>query len=162
MLMPTGNLSLPISSTCLTQTAGAASIVAVRLWVELCFPCSAGKTLLRKCLLDSGAPLSVVPLAIHQTYSFVWKPVPGPWPRGFTSWLGVPCAIGEMEVWAPTAPLSGLQGPFKFAAKFALATPAKATAPLPILLGLNFLADHLAETMFQCYAMPQAGSILLP
>ena len=114
------------------------------------------------CLLDSGAPLSVVPWAIHQTYGFAWQPLPGPWPQGFTTWSGVPCVIGRMDMWAPVPASATLRGPLTFIAKFALATPARMPATLPVLVGLNFLADNLAETHFHCHTPPKAGSIILP
>jgi hypothetical protein len=67
-----------------------------------------------------------------------------------------------MEAWAPVPGSSLLRGPLLFIAKFAQATPANMPATLAVLVGLNFLADHLAETTFQCHSPPQAGWITLP
>jgi hypothetical protein len=160
--MPPGGHSLPISSAGVTHTASGIAIPALRLWVELGFTRQSSPPLLRKCLLDSGAPLSVIPYAIHHTHSFSWKPLPGAWPTGFSSWLGVPCLVGLIEAWAPIADAPFLNGPWTFIAKFAQANPPNMPANLPILLGLNFLADHKAGIAIQNCTLPTAGSILLP
>jgi hypothetical protein len=116
----------------------------------------------RNGLLDSGAPLCVIPYAVHHVHNFDWQPLPGPWPSGFTQWQGVPCIVGQIAVWAPIAEAPYFRGPYNFIAKFAQATPHHLPANLPILVGLNFLADHKAETAFRCHTIPQAGSIILP
>src|SRR5262245_60980997 len=160
--MSSGIVSIPIESAAAVHSAHGFSVSTIRLWVKLSFERHTGPPLECNCLLDSGAPLSLVPFAVHNAESFVWQPVPGPWPLALTRWLGVPCEIGEMDVWLPTTVSPHLRGPFRFIAKFALATPPSAPSNMPILLGLNFLADHLADTSFQCYAMPHAGEIVLP
>jgi hypothetical protein len=160
--MATGNLSIPIQSAGVIHSAGGISITALRLWAKLRFARLAQDPLTSPCLLDTGAPLSVVPYAVHHFRSFSWQPLPGPWVPGLTNWLGVPCSVGRMDVWIPIAEAPYYRGPFSFIAKFALATPSNVPPNLPILLGLNFLADHRAETEFQCHALPQAGAILLP
>jgi hypothetical protein len=130
--------------------------------VELAFARQGAPPLVRKCLLDTGAPLCVVPFAIHATRNFDWQPLTGIWPPGFMNWLGVPCTIGRIDIWIPTAAAPYLAGPWTCIAKFPQATPANVPGNLPILLGLNFLADHSATVDFQCHALPNSGSILLP
>jgi hypothetical protein len=160
--MASGGQSLPISLAGVTHTASGITIPALRLWVELAFTRQIPPPLPRKCLLDTGAPLSVIPYAVHHTHSFSWQPLSGPWPPGFTSWLGVPCIVGLIDVWVPVAEAPFLNGPWKCIAKFAQATPANMPTNLPILLGLNFLADHQAGVSIQSYQIPNAGSIFLP
>jgi hypothetical protein len=154
--------SLPISSAGAVHTASGINIPAIRLRVELAFTRQAAPPLPRKCLVDSGAPLSVIPYSVHHTHNFSWQLLPGPWPAGFTSWSGVPCVVGRIDVWIPISEPPFLSGPFQCIAKFAQATPANMPLNLPILFGLNFLADHQATMGIQCHTIPDGGSIILP
>ena len=160
--MASSKKRLAVLSARTVHTSSGQTIAAMRLWVALAFSRQGGARHLRKCLLDTGAPLSVVPYSVHHAQNLTWQALPGPWPPGFTSWLGVPCAIGRMEVWAPDPQASRFHGPWMFIAKFALATPANQPPNLPVLLGLNFLADHHADTRFRCHATGTTGSILIP
>lgn len=159
--MATGRGSVPITASGFTHAAAGGIIPVTRLWVDLAFARRGEKPLLRNCLLDTGAPLSVIPLATHDSRNFAWQPMPGPWPAGFTTWLGVACVIGQMDVWVPLPDPPFFRGPFAFIAKFAQATPPHISGDLPILLGLNFLIDHRAEATFQCHTIPHGGSIEL-
>jgi hypothetical protein len=160
--MASASVQLPLLCRRTLHTAAGRTIPAARLWTELFFSRAPGAPASMACLLDSGAPLSVVPWTVQQTYGLAWQPLPGPWPPGFLTWSGVPCTVGAMEAWAPVPGSALLRGPLLFIAKFAQAPPAGMAATLPVLLGLNFLADHLAETVFQCHTPPQAGAISLP
>lgn len=157
-----GNLSLPISAVRVLVSAAGVTIPISRLWVELAFARRADLPLRQNCLFDSGAPVCVIPFAIHNAGSFAWQPLPGPWPPGLTTWMGVPCIVGAIDVWVPIPEAPYLSGPLTCIAKLAQAMPGKVPANHPILLGLNFLADYRAENAFQCHTPPQAGSILLP
>jgi hypothetical protein len=161
-MMASAGVQLPLSCRRITYTAAGRTIPAGRLWVELLFARTAGEPSSMICLLDTGAPLSVIPWTVHRAYGLAWQPLPGPWPPGFTTWSGVPCTVGCLEVWAPVPGAALLRGPLLFIAKFAQAMPANLPATLPVLVGLNFLADHLAETHFQCHTPPHAGSVVLP
>lgn len=154
--------SLSITSTRDIYTAGGFTVPTIRLRIKLAFSRLADVPLGIECLLDTGAPLSVIPHAIHSNNRLAWQPLPGPWPPGLTTWLGVPCTLGRIDVWIPNheAPLG--RGPLSFVAKFAHATPPRISGALPILLGLNFLADHRAEVALQCHTIPDAGSLQLP
>jgi hypothetical protein len=74
----------------------------------------------------------------------------------------VPCIIARIDVWLPLPDVPFLCGPFPFIAKFAQATPKGISGYLPVLLGLNFLADLHADSGFQCHTPPHAGSIVVP
>jgi hypothetical protein len=153
---------LPITSAQIVHIAGGQSIPVIRLWVELWFATTSGVGVRRDCLLDTGAPLCVVPYEMQRRHGFSWIVLPGPWPAGFMTWLGVPCLVGSMEVWGRAAGSAALIGPLRFVAKFAQASPRQLTGELPILLGLNFLAEHRAEVRLQCHTPPQAGVLELP
>ena len=76
--------------------------------------------------------------------------------------MGVPCLVGLIDVWVPITEAPFLNGPWTCIAKFAQAHPPKMPTNLPILLGLNFLADHKAAVVIQNCSLPKPGSILLP
>src|SRR3954462_9654611 len=97
--MSTGLFVLPITSAGWSHAAAGVWIPVVRLWVGLWFNRQGGTPMPRRCLLDTGAPLSIIPFEIHQKDQFAWQPLPGPWPRGFTTWMGVPCTVGRIDAW---------------------------------------------------------------
>jgi hypothetical protein len=132
------------------------------LWVELSFPCRSGLIVRRRCLLDTGAPISVVPEFHQRVLDIDWQPLPGGWPVEFLTWLGAPCVVGRVDAWIQIGAPPFLHGPLNLLAKFPQATPPNRPGTLPVLLGLNFLAEHRAEVSFQCHTPPQAGAITLP
>ena len=153
---------LPISLFGTQVSASGVSIPLRRLQVELAFACRRGTPVFRRCLLDSRAAVSVVPLGIQQTFALTWQPLAGPWPAGLTNWMGVACEVGWIDVRHAIPQAPHLRGPFRLIAKFPQAAPAHLPGNVPILLGLNFLTDYLATIEFQCYQFPQAGTIVLP
>jgi hypothetical protein len=82
-----------------------------------------------------------------------------------TTWEGVPCRLGQVQVWLPVATSPIPRGPFPFVAKFPERTPrrfrVRRLVP-PVILGLNFFAQHFADLSFRCHTPPQAGMIALP
>lgn len=127
--------TLPISSGRINFVASGHAIAAIRLWVRLAFAGPSGIPAPLACLLDTGAPLCVVPYFFQHTQQLAWQPLSGPWPAGFNTWFGVPCTIGRVEVWVPTQQPPFLHGPFSLIAKFAQTTPQGLPSNLPILLG---------------------------
>jgi hypothetical protein len=119
---------------------------------------------LRDCLVDTGAPVCVIPFSIHDTHDLLWQQVSDPaLPRAAT-WFDVDCDLGRVRVWIP-APDGTVLGPFFLIAKFPRGTPQtfrERRIPVPVLLGLNFLADTRAVVQFQCYQGPDAGNIYFP
>jgi hypothetical protein len=160
--MSPASVSVPIISHRMSHTGAGRTVPAVRLWIELLFTCRAGDPIPVQCLLDSGAPICVVPFAIWQANDVAWQALPGPWPAGFTTWQGVPCTVGCVDVWIPQPDAPFAHGPLTLIGKFTQATPASIRSAFPVLLGLNFLADHHADTEFQCHTVPHAGTIVVP
>ena len=160
--MAAWRIYLPIEATRATHTVMGVTLAASRLWTSLAFACSGNTRFMGRCLLDTGAPLCIVPFAFHHHYDFAFRPLAGVWPTSFTTWMGIPCILGSVSVWVPDQQPPFFRGPMTFIAKFAQATPPGIAFPLPIILGLNFLEDHQAETFFQCHSSPNAGNILLP
>jgi hypothetical protein len=154
--------ALPISAVRTVHSAGGTAIPIIRLWVKLAFACRSGGPLARLCLLDTGAPVSVIPFEIHSRLGLAWVPLAGTWPSGLTIWQGVPCTVGKIDVWVPLPEQPYFRGPLPLIGKFAQATPAHVPGAVPILLGLNFLDDHCADVFLRCHAPGAAGAIVLP
>jgi hypothetical protein len=154
--------TLAITSSGSTHSSAGVTIHIWRLWTELAFSRRDHSVFVRKCLLDSGAPVSVIPLRIHRLHDFAWQPLAGPWPPGLTTWMGVPCTVGRMNAWIPVPGSTSVHGPLPFVAKFAQAIPPNLPRNPPILLGLNFLADHQTDTNLQCRTSLPGGVITLP
>ena len=59
--MPVGSITLPIVGKAVDRVVAGQTIPVRRLWVDLSFPCRRGPIVRRRCLLDTGAPICVVP-----------------------------------------------------------------------------------------------------
>ena len=160
--MPAISPTARISSTRHLLSSGGESLALRRLWVEIGFENRVGLRRFSRCLLDTGAAVCVIPFMAQRNHSLLWQPLPGTWPPGMTTWMGVPCVLGEIQVWPVLTDPPYLQGPLRMIAKFPVATPHGVQSSIPIILGLNFLADYLAQTSFQCHSLPTAGVIELP
>jgi hypothetical protein len=116
---------------------GTVSASIARLYGELHLPTVPSGTGLIKELawLDTGAPLSVVPFDVHSK-GLDWQPVPGV-PM---TWQGIPCDLGQINVWVTDLFSGTLQGPYAMLAKFPQRDPPG--KPVPVLLGLEFLLTN--------------------
>src|ERR1017187_8633368 len=56
--------------------------------------------------IDTGAPLSVIPVRIHNG-RLDWKRIPGVQ----LTWIGQTCDLGTIDVWLPTQETPALRGP---------------------------------------------------
>lgn len=116
------------------------------------FPAERGHSVLRRCILDTGAPLSVVPYEIWHTRNLKWDPVSaalhGSGGSGALTWQGVPCALGEVQI--------ELAGPRLFVAKFGL----RRTPPCDVILGMNFLVDNDLELVLTSVGGVLSGTLI--
>ncbi len=116
------------------------------------FPTERGPTILRRCVVDTGAPLSVVPYEIWQARNLKWASVSaslhGSGGAAALTWQGVPCALGEMQV--------ELAGPRVFVAKFGL----QRTPPCDVILGMNFLVDNDLELVLSAVGGSLSGMLV--
>src|SRR5262249_7830201 len=94
---------------------GGLAVTVARVQVELFLPTAATSppTVSRWAWIDTAPPLSVVPFAVRQQ-GYLWQPLPGVQ----TTWNGVPCDVGHMDVWLSDQVTSSLRGPLKLLAKF--------------------------------------------
>jgi hypothetical protein len=103
--------------------------------------------------LDTGAPLCVVPFHVHHQ-RLAWQSLPGI----TTTWSGIPCDLGRVDFWLPTHQPPFLRGPLSLLAKFPRSDPPG--APVPVLLGLEFVLTHVAE--LHLLLPPQQGTMVFP
>jgi len=143
---------------------GGCSLTARRLWLRIGFERSSGLPMLRRCLIDTGAPLSVIPLSIYTPHAFVWRQVNDPTiPPGQTSWNGVPADLGLISVWIPVEH-GRVAGPFDMLAKFPRrpsAAELKGRDRPPVLVGLDFLASVTRSLGIDWQERPARGKIVL-
>lgn len=134
---------------------GGQSVPIARLRTEIQLPTTQpGDPRVREwCWLDTGAPLSVIPFRA-QTHGLIWRPLAGV----RTIWAGQPCDVGHIDIWVPNLMTSAFRGPLSLLAKFPHRDPPG--APLPILLGLEFLITHQAA--FTLDPPPQTGMLRIP
>lgn len=154
---------IPLELTTQSAVVGGYSVRANRLWLAAEFPDRHGGTLVRDCLFDTGAPLSVIPFSIQQAHDLDWQLLSNPAaPR--THWFEVECDLGQIEI-GLLDNAGTLTGPYPLVAKFPRSTPRSLRSPrvpLPILLGLNFIDDVRGEVQFQCHQPFDAGTIFIP
>lgn len=143
---------------------GGFVVAARRLWLRIGFERSSGLPMLRRCLVDTGAPLSVIPYSIHRTHEFVWRQVNDPTlADGSTSWNGVPADLGVISVWIPVEH-GRLGGPFEMLAKLPrrpAAAELKGRDRSPVLVGLDFLATVGKSFGIDWQQQPARGEIVL-
>ncbi|MCY2988112.1 MAG: hypothetical protein NTY19_09655 [Planctomycetota bacterium] len=117
------------------------------------FPTVDGQAILRRCMTDTGAPLSVVPYAVWHARNFKWSSVStslrGSAGLAALTWQGVPCELGEMQI--------DLAGPRVFVAKFAL----QPTPPCDVILGLNFLVDNDLDLSLTAVGGSLSGTLVV-
>lgn len=136
-------------------------LVERRLWLTLQFAQVRGDVLLERCLLDTGAPLCVIPYEVHADpiNALKWHRLNAGGP--VTKYRGVGCDLGRVRVWLPDLAKRARYGPFDLIAKFPrapLALPNQAV----ILLGLNFLGDNEIGATFRYRSTGNTGAVLLP
>jgi len=120
----------------------------LRAWrarVYCIFLSQTGQSIKRWCLIDSGAPLSVLPYSLWHSENLAWNSLGDQVmdTRGRRiplHWFGVPCEIGETE--GSLADQSIVAGPLVIVAKFPRAAHANAVIENTPVLGLNFLSDN--------------------
>jgi hypothetical protein len=154
MTSPSMRATIPISWSIQRVVLPRLSLPIARLTVPLFLGLtpSISQGLPELAWLDTGAPLSVVPLHIHGR-GLVWQRL-----GVRSSWSGQPCDLGRIDIWLPTDQPPYLHGPFSLLAKFPRSDPPG--SPIPLLLGLEFLLTY--QTEFHLLCPPQQGTLMLP
>jgi hypothetical protein len=157
-------VNVPIELTSSFVVIDSVRLVARRLWVAVEFERRDGSRVLRDGLIDTGAPVSVIPFSIHRAQDLAWRQVSETGAPPASRWFDAECDFGYLDVWLP-APDARAAGPLMLLAKFPRETPRvfqKQRPPVPVLLGLNFFAALRADVHFQCYRDSDAGAIDIP
>jgi len=136
------------------QTDRLADLTLVRPYTSIGFPDRMGRLGRLRCVIDTGAPLSVVPYDVWKHRKLAWTSVSKTLHRGARKatldWQGVSCELGEAQV--------ELFGPRSLLAKFAL----RPTSPMDVILGLKFLLDNDLELHLLGTSGTLSGSLTLP
>ena len=142
----------PIEWSIQDLVVGGRSIPIARLLVSVYFRTILGhRAGLQQAWLDTAAPLSVIPFRLHRM--IMWQPL------GLEAiWAGQPFDLGTLDIWLPTRQPSTVLGPFSIVAKFPHRD--SLAAPVPSLLGLEFLLTHQAHLGLA--PPPTGGLIRLP
>lgn len=100
------------------------------------------------CIVDTGAPFTVMPFSLWHDRQLRWLPLGSSLTRQgkpdatALDWQGVPCTLGLVDLFLVDA-LSGVEaGPFMAVGKSAQQRHARAELETIALLGLNFLTDN--------------------
>src|SRR3954447_18703680 len=98
-----------------TVSLGGVAVPIARLRVELILATTGQPVpfLAQTAWLDTGAPLALLPYRIQQL-GLLWQPLAGLQ----TTWNGLPCDVGRVNVWFTDLGTSSRQGPFAVLAKF--------------------------------------------
>ena len=119
-----------------------------RLWAAVQFAQIRSGWFLERCLVDTGAPLCVIPHEIHADSSNALK-----WDKlnrhvPVTKYRGIDCDLGRVRIWLPDPVTLTRYGPFTLIAKFPRA-PLKWPDQAVALLGLNFFDENVAGVRFR-------------
>jgi len=145
--MPDISLDLRRTDFVSDQNAPAS---AWRAHAEVLFTTATGALASFSCLVDTGAPFSVLPFSLWQSYNVQWNPLgqrltrqggsPAP---GALKWQDVDCSLGATYVQL-IDPQTGTKAsrPFLVVAKFASQRSQHPHLELAAVLGMNFLADN--------------------
>lgn len=147
-------MDIPLGIHVSAQTDQGDLVRLDRSYVTVGFRTRTGALLRRRCIVDSGSPLSVVPYEIWRKRNLAWssvsKTLTVAGQRAALTWQGVPCELGFTEV-----ELAGAQN---LTAKFAM----QPTPPAEVILGLNFLTDNEIELVLRGDPSALSGYLSLP
>jgi hypothetical protein len=123
-------------------------VTAWRAFAEVAFlgPGQAGVSF--SCIVDPGAPFSVIPFSLWHDRKIQWRRLgkrvrrKGNPSYELLNWQEVPCDLGMTRVHLIDS-VTGLEaGPFVIQAKFARRRQPKANLEIVAVMGMNFLADN--------------------
>lgn len=101
-----------------------------------------------RCIVDSGAPFSVLPYSLWHGRKLDWNPLgkhlfrTGSNQPEKLEWQGIACELGKTRVYLVDAHGGVEAGPFLVIGKFAAAQHPRPDVESVAVLGLNFLTDN--------------------
>jgi hypothetical protein len=100
------------------------------------------------CLVDSGAPLCVVPYSLWHDRNLKWTPLGAQLLKGGVvvpdalKWKDVDCVLGSTRMYLVNPVSKAQAGPLLLLGKFAQSRQTTTEFEMTALLGLNFLLDN--------------------
>lgn len=143
-------------------------VSAWRACAETLFVTSSGAQLSFFCIVDSGAPLSVMPYSRWHGRGLQWTPLgqhlthQGKVVTGALDWQGVLCELGETSVHLVDVQTQLQVGPFLAVAKFARHAQPQKRLETVALLGLNFLIDSRLQLLLDGKGGVLTGRLSVP
>jgi hypothetical protein len=107
-----------------------------------------GSPVAYSCLVDSGAPLCVIPYSLWHDRNLDWTPLGtvltqnGSVVPNALKWHGIDCYLGSTRVYLVNPTTRTQAGPYLVIGKFAQGRQSNVELEVTSLLGLNFLLDN--------------------
>lgn len=147
-----------------------AHVSAWRAYVEIYFSTKLNAFAPFACIIDSGAPFSVIPYSFWQTYRVIWNPLGqqlahqnGTAAPNSLRWQDVSCTLGVSNVHILdqyTGKKTSRQ--FIVVAKFADHLSQQNHINMLAILGMNFLADNGLRLELDGTGNSMAGKLIIP
>lgn len=124
------------------------TVSAWRTCADALFPTPGGPTVPFSCIVDTGAPFSVLPYSLWHDRTLSWTPRGRRLARqgGQVSdplkWQGEDCSLGDTSLSLVDRRTSAQTGPFLLVAKFVDRRLPDPRLEMIAVLGMNFLADN--------------------
>ena len=126
-----------------------AAVSAWRAYADVLFTTATGALASFSCIVDTGAPFSVLPFTLWQTYNVQWNPLGQQLTRqgkpvpDALKWRDVDCSLGNTDIQL-IDPRTGTKTSRSFlvVAKFASRRSQHPRLELAAVLGMNFLVDN--------------------
>jgi hypothetical protein len=130
-------------------------ITAWRAFAEVEFLASNREDINYSCVVDPGAPFSVIPYSLWHDRRILWRRLGTKAKRknGLTyerlDWQEVPCELGTTTVQLIDSTTGFQAGPFVVRAKFAQQRQQRTNLEIIAVLGMNLIADNDLRLVFR-------------
>ena len=161
------DIPLEVRSTDLVSNLNV-PVTASRTYARARFLDVGGHEVAYSCVVDSGAPFSVVPYSLWHDRMLQWQPLGTQLTRNGNvvpnalDWLGATCHLGATRVFL-LHPVGGMKaGPLLVVGKFAQSRQVRTEYELTAILGLNFLTDNFSRLELNAGSGQLGGTFLVP
>jgi hypothetical protein len=144
------------------------SVSAWRAYVDVLFVTPNGAQVSFSCILDRGAPFSVLPFSLWHDCNLQWNPLgqrltrQGGAVQEPLEWQNVPCYLGDTSVYLLDVKTGMRAGPYLTVAKFVERRLPQAHLETIALLGINFLTDNLLRLVLDGSGASLDGYLSVP
>jgi hypothetical protein len=127
------------------------NLIAWRIEAETLFTTPTGRIVPYSCIVDTGAPVSVLPFWLWHDCNLKWRPlgtqVLRHGSKAFESlkWRRVNCSLGDTSVYLFDGQVNLQAGPFSVVGKFANRRQLDPNLEMIARLGMSFLTDNDLE-----------------